>query len=391
MKTVVRVKDLSKTYKLFHGPRALFRELFFGQKTHHPLTALNNVSFKVNAGEAFGIIGNNGAGKSTLLKILTGTAFPTQGKAEVKGRIGALLELGAGFHPEFSGRKNIYFSGAIMGLDLDEIQAREQEIIDFSELHDFIDKPVKTYSSGMYLRLGFSVATGFDTSILIVDEALSVGDQRFQKKCTDRIIDYKRAGNTILLCSHNLHHVRTLCERAIWLHNGSVMAYGPSKETVDQYETYIRGQDTSKTQSIETTPKKVCWIENCRLTNKKGEPANKFLAGDTICLEIKAHFTDQFLGVPAVGVYLCRNDHVVIYTTGSAMEGVHIENLGNNLYRARITFPDCQLLAGQYHFNVCTTDQENLQAYDIVQEAATFVVSNTQPDFGLVRLNHFWD
>jgi len=391
MNCVVEVSGLSKTYRLFHGPRALFKELFLGRKTHHPLDALKDVSFQVYAGEAFGIIGNNGAGKSTLLKILTGTAYPAEGRASVSGRIGALLELGAGFHPEFSGRKNIYFSGAVMGLDPEEIREREEQIIEFSELREFIDKPVKTYSSGMYLRLGFSIATGFNSTILIIDEALSVGDQRFQKKCTDRILEYKDAGNTILFCSHNLHHIRTLCERAIWLHRGSVMAYGSSRDTCTQYENFIRGQEREDSPADSPAPSQVCWVEGAVLTDNTGTPVDRFQSGDTIRLEVTARFTEGFEGTPALGIYLCRNDEVVLYSTGTAFDGIELSRLDGDRYRAVIVFPRCPLLPGRYFFNLCTTDQRNLQAYHIVQNAAPFTVSDAGPDFGVVRLEHRWE
>ena len=210
MRAAIRVSGLSKIYKLYWGPRSLFKEMFFRIPSHHALWALRDIDLEISEGEAFGLIGRNGAGKSTLLKILTGTAFPTSGSMEIQGRVSALLELGAGFHPDFSGRENIFFNGALLGYSHEEIRQREQEIIEFSELEEFIDRPIKTYSSGMYVRLGFAVVTGFDPSILIIDEALAVGDQSFQKKCTDRILHFKQVGKTILFCSHNLYQVKTL-------------------------------------------------------------------------------------------------------------------------------------------------------------------------------------
>ena len=181
MRPAVRVSQLSKVYKLYWGPRSLFREMLLRVPSHQPFWALREISFEVGEGEAFGIIGENGAGKTTLLQILAGATSPTSGSVNLEGKASALLELTAGFHPDFTGRQNIYFNGALAGLNRDQIRESESEIIAFSELREFIDKPVKTYSSGMYVRLGFALATGFDPSILVIDEALAVGDQRFQK------------------------------------------------------------------------------------------------------------------------------------------------------------------------------------------------------------------
>jgi len=246
MKYAVSVNNLSKAYRLYSGPRAMLKELLFNIQGHQLFTALHPLSFQIAAGEAFGVIGNNGAGKSTLLKLLAGTCVPTTGDFSIDGNVGALLELGVGFHPDHTGRDNIYFNGAILGLTRKEIDTRIDSIIAFSELEKFIDEPVKTYSSGMYLRLGFSVATGFDFPVLIIDEALAVGDQKFQKKCTDRIIDFKEKGGTILFCSHNLHQVKLLCERALWIHEGENRFLGPARETVEAYQAFLRKNNGSQ-------------------------------------------------------------------------------------------------------------------------------------------------
>ena len=359
-------------------------------------------SLEIEEGEAFGLIGQNGAGKSTLLKILIGTTFPSSGSVEVQGSVSALLELGAGFHPDFSGRENIYFNGALSGQKREEIEQREQEIIEFSELEEFIDNPVKTYSSGMYVRLGFAVATGFDPAILIIDEALAVGDQSFQKKCTDRILNFKQAGKTILFCSHNLHQVKTLCDRALWLNRGRATGLGPAGEIVDCFTDYLRegqkdpgargrsGRAAAQVNAADRSSKEVCWIERVCLVDQKGRPAQNFETGDTIQLDVWAHFSSRFQGTPGIGVSILRNDGVILYTTANTMDGIQLQESAPNEYHGRISFPKIPLLSGRYYFNVVLTDHNILQAYDIVEQAEPFTISDAGPDSGLTRLNHHW-
>jgi lipopolysaccharide transport system ATP-binding protein len=392
MLTSVSVSNLTKLYRHYHGPRAMFRGLVLGRPPQTVTRALDGVSFRIQKGESFGIVGDNGAGKSTLLKILTGTAIPSQGEVSVEGNIAALLELGIGFHMDFTGRENIYFTGAVMGLKREEIRDREKEIIDFSELGEFIDEPVKTYSSGMYVRLGFAVATGFDFSVLIIDEALAVGDQRFQKKCTDRILGFKKEGKTILFCSHNLYQVRTLCGRALWLHRGRPMAIGPANEVVESYNAFTRetATSTSSSDTTERTPGQVCWVEQVELAGEDGHPRTQFRSGSTLCLRIVGRFTDAFVGVPALGLSIVRNDEVVVYTTSTSMDGFELRRLSDGRFAATAVFERCPLLSGRYHFHLYATDQDYLQSYDILEKAASFTISDPGPDVGLVRLPHLW-
>ncbi len=393
MNPAVSVHDLSKTYRIFQGPRARLREVLLGGGRHHLVQALSHVSFEVAPGEAFGIIGNNGAGKSTLLKILTGTTVPTAGEVRVEGRLGALLELGAGFHPEFSGRENIHFSGAVLGLSPEEVRKREAEIIAFSELEEFIDEPVKTYSSGMYVRLGFAVATGFDFNVLLIDEALAVGDQRFQKKCTDRILEFRRQGRTILFCSHNLYQVRTMCDRALWLDRGQVKALGGSREVVEAYSDLLRLEPhAAEVPSSEKRAEhgEICWIVAARLHDSGGEVRHQFRTGETLCLEIEGRFSEGFTGTPALGVSVVRGDGTVVYTTATSMDGFVPAETPTGTRRATLILEDCPLLPGRYVFHVYATDQHYLRAYDTVREAERFEITDTAPDLGLVRLKHRW-
>jgi lipopolysaccharide transport system ATP-binding protein len=390
MTPAISVSQLSKTYKLYPGPRALFTELIFGKPSHHPLRALQNVDFQVAEGEAFGVVGNNGAGKSTLLKIITGTAFPTSGRTEAKGTVSALLELGAGFHPEFTGRENIYFNGAVMGLSRAQVEDHEKKIVEFSELGSFIDEPVKTYSSGMYLRLGFSVATGFDSSILIIDEALAVGDQRFQKKCTDRIADFRNAGKTILFCSHNLHQVKALCDRAIWLQEGTVKSLGEAVYVVDEYNSWAREPVSENHEPASIGDSDICWIDSVRLLDEEGTQRHHFRSDEGFHLEVEASFSESFEGSPGIGVSLVRSDGVIVYTTSTIMEAIPLTPLEGNRYTAAIAVDSGQLLAGSYYFNVVTTDDRHLQAYSIQEKVETFTVTDQSQEIGIVRLKHRW-
>ena len=224
----IRADSISKVYRLYDRPFDRLRELVFRTPRHRPFHALKNVSFELPAGGALGLIGENGAGKSTLLKVVAGTTRATSGSIERNGVVASILELGMGFHPEFTGRENARMNAALLGLTGAEIRRRLPEMRDFAELGDFFDRPVRTYSSGMALRLAFAVATHADADVLIVDEALAVGDGYFQKKSVDRITDFQKRGGTLLFCSHALYYVALLCDRAIWLKNGDVAAAGPA-------------------------------------------------------------------------------------------------------------------------------------------------------------------
>ncbi len=230
------VKDLCKVFRLYRRPIDRLLEAVSRRPRHRAFTALADVSFDVPPGGTLGIIGDNGAGKSTLLKILVGTLSPTSGQVRVSGRIAALLELGAGFHPEFSGRQNIYLNAALMNIERDEIVRKEDAIIEFSGLGDFIDRPVKLYSSGMYIRLAFAIATSVDPDILVVDEALAVGDMAFQQKCVERMHEFREQGKMMIFCSHSMYLVRELCATVLWLDHGRPHRLGPAQQVTEAYE-----------------------------------------------------------------------------------------------------------------------------------------------------------
>ena len=255
MEPAVRAVELSKHYDIYRRPIDRALEILTGRPRHTVFPALQDVTFDVERGETVGIIGQNGAGKSTLLKLLCGITRQSSGSLETHGTIASILELGTGFHPEFSGRDNAALNAAILGLGPAQIRERLPAILEFSELGTFLDRPVKTYSSGMYMRLAFSVAVNVDPDILIIDEALAVGDGHFQKKCIDKIREFQEQRKTILFCSHALYYISSICRRTLWLDHGSVMRYGPSLDVVHDYETFLLQRDR------ETHPR----IGECRI------------------------------------------------------------------------------------------------------------------------------
>ena len=233
----IRIRNLYKDFKLNSDKPMTLKErlLFFKRNKVEKVHILKDIDLDIKKGETVALIGTNGSGKSTLLKLMTKIIYPTKGKIEVNGKLTSLLELGAGFHPDFTGRENIYFNASIFGLTAKEIDKRIPEIIEFSELGELIDTPVRTYSSGMYMRLAFSVAINVDAEILLIDEILAVGDQHYQEKCFKKLHELKEAGKTIVIVSHSMNSVRDLCDRAIWIYKGHVKMDGKVNEVVDEY------------------------------------------------------------------------------------------------------------------------------------------------------------
>lgn len=259
---VIRVKNLSKCYQVYSRPEDRLKQSIYTRfqkiigkipkKYYHEFWAIKDVSFEIKKGETVGIVGKNGSGKSTLLQLITGTVSPTSGSYISKGRLAALLELGSGFNPEFTGRENIFLNGAILGLSNDEIQDKLDNIVDFADIGNFIDQPVKTYSSGMYVRLAFSVQANVDPEILIVDEALSVGDAYFVHKCMLRFHDLQKKGCTIVVVSHDSSTIKRLCNRVIWLENGQIVDNGDPSKVVDDYLKSLFSINYSKLEKKQT-------------------------------------------------------------------------------------------------------------------------------------------
>lgn len=306
----IRVKHLEKMYKLYNKPSDRLRETLGFKVPVREHYALKDVSFDVKRGETVGIIGTNGSGKSTILKIITGVLNPTKGEVEVEGRISALLELGAGFNMEYTGIENVYLNGTMMGFSREEIDARLQDILDFADIGDFVYQPVKSYSSGMFVRLAFAVAINIDPEILIVDEALSVGDVFFQAKCYRKFEEFKEQGRTILFVSHDLSSIARYCDRVILLNKGVKLKEGSPKQMVDMYKQLLVGQDPAKAQE-EKEKKKENWsgqfqtnpdmleygsrlaeIVDFAVVDEKGRYTNTIEKGSTFRIQMKVAFRE---------------------------------------------------------------------------------------------------
>ncbi len=388
---VIQGHDLGKCYKLYARPLDRVREaLSLTRSTYHQdFWALREVSFAVQPGESWGIVGENGAGKSTLLKLVAGVTRPSQGTLEVKGRIGALLELGTGFHPEYTGRENIYFSAAMMGLSKPETEDLLPDIIEFSGLEDFIDRPVKTYSTGMFMRLGFSVATSINPDVLITDEVLAVGDESFQKKCVRRMETFLAQGKSLLFCSHSMYHVRKLCQKALWLSHGQMRAIGEVAEVTNSYEDYIREVETRvqlNDAAAARTSSEYSRLRVVRLLDVAEREVGRFRMGDTARIEIIAETPDGVAPVIAVG--LVRNDKTAIYGIFSDMDKVQPKEIGNRQFRIVYELLDLSLLPGSYTFRAHVLDPSGLRLFETIEK--DFTVLGDTRELGICRLRHRW-
>lgn len=311
---IIRVKDLNKAYKLYNHPKDRFKEAFhpFRKVYHHDFYALRNISFEIKKGETLGIIGKNGSGKSTLLQIISNVLTQSSGMVEVKGKISALLELGASFNPEFTGAENVYFNGSIMGYSKEEIDEKLDYILSFADIGEYITQPVKTYSSGMFLRLAFSVAIMIDPEILIVDEAFSVGDIYFQAKCIDKMkkmIEDKEV--TLLFVSHDLMTVKSICKKALLLDNGEMIDYGNCEKVV---EKYFSKKIESEQKVITTELNKPFTSSENRKTNNKDNKYKEFFENNALFLEKASYQRTQNGKANLVNVQLLdENENIVFF------------------------------------------------------------------------------
>ena len=362
------------------------------------LWAVRDVSFAVAPGESLGIIGRNGSGKSSMLKLAARILRPTEGRITVRGRVSALLELGAGFHPDLTGRENIFLNGSLLGLNKERIETAYEEIVEFSELGDFINMPVKHYSSGMYMRLGFSVAVHVTPDILIVDEILAVGDQNFQNKCIERIYDMKRQGVTIIVVSHNLDSVRNICSHLLWMDHGRVRATGPTAEVVGEYlaYTYGSGGRLDSVSSTEPTTFKR-WgtgeieITVVRFLDSDGQERNEFVTGEEMVVEI-AYQAHESVYEPEFGLAIYRQDGVQVNGPNNQLGGLSLGMIsGAGVVRYRIT--NLLLLPSLYRVTTAVHDHQLSKAYDFHEQAYTFRVipGGAQEMHGLVQLPSRWE
>jgi lipopolysaccharide transport system ATP-binding protein len=336
--------------------------------------ALKGISHEIRRGEVVGVIGGNGAGKSTLLKILSRITEPTEGEAEIHGRVGSLLEVGTGFHPDLTGRENIFLNGAILGMRKAEIARKFDEIVRFAEIDEFIDTPVRHYSSGMYVRLGFAVAAQMEPEILIVDEVLAVGDVRFQRKCLGKLDDVARSGRTVLFVSHNMAAIQRLCTSAVLLERGQLVRVGDVRSTVAAYLSgearggYLAAVRTGKAQ-----------ILSADLENEVGRPLETPICTDPIVCRI--HYTlPQVSPATRIGIGVLSSDGVHIFTTSSEDAGRSCPS-GPGEFDARVTIPANTLLAGDFHLTVCLWNAGAI--LDLQEPALSFSVdAGASPLYG---------
>lgn len=392
----IQVDGLSKVYRIYARPKDRVKEyLVRGLKCHQEFWALRDVTFQAPMGSTFGLIGENGSGKSTLLHLLAGTLTPTSGVLRVRGRVSAILELGAGFNPDFTGRENVLMAGAIMGIGRREMAERFEDVIAFAEIGDFIDRPLRMYSTGMYLRLAFAVATTVDPDVLIIDEALAVGDEYFQKRCIDRIEEFRKAGKTIVFCSHNSYQLRVICEQAIWLRAGRVAMMGDTLKVVTEYESYLRGRiaercaeaPVSKPAVEQHGPRQAPWITDISLiVNGRTGTRHEAQTGDDLCIAV-AYEVPMPPTAVHVGVRIFRNDGIVCYGIGTHLDGLTPPPTSGSVI---LRFPSIQLLAGEYYMSVHLLDETGLHHYEERRRACSFRVYQPFIAIGLCQLRHEW-
>jgi len=392
---VVFVEGLAKTYRVYATPWDRLRELLSRRRRHKEFRALDGVSFALPRGEGMALIGENGAGKSTLLKILAGITAPTAGAFRVRGKVASILELGSGFHPEFTGRQNIVLNAAMLGLAPDELRRKMPDIVAFSELGEFIDQPVKTYSTGMTMRLGFSIATQVEPEVLIIDEALSVGDGYYQKKCMDRLRQFVGAGGTLLFCSHAMYYVSAFCQRALWLRQGRMEALGPVDEVVRAYENFLMAKSAQAAREAEDAERPPSAAGPAPLPARivavqLAEPPHQSLytEGDPLALEVEWETADPRLAFH-LGAGINRADGIEVCSFATHLDGL-APVTGARRYAARLTIPRLPLVKGEFTLYIFLLDEGGLHIYDRRVIANAFTVRSPAYAFGLVRVDHTW-
>lgn len=414
----VYAEHLTKAYKIYSKRKDMVKEAFsLSRKKYHNLYySLSDVSFEIKKGEMLGIIGENGAGKSTLLKLLTGVTKPTEGNVSIQGKIAALLELGAGFNPNYTGLENIFLNGTMMGFTQNEMEARVEQIVTFADIGEFIHQPVKNYSSGMFARLAFAVAINVEPEVLIVDEALSVGDIFFQNKCFRKIEELKEKGVTILYVSHDLASIKEMCDSVLWLEKGKVKLLGDCVEVCNEYsnallkskddiynETMQKKTDDlyelKEIESIDIPP--ICYsndsivsdeleIKSCYLINSNGQIASKFKQGERciFCVVIESKVLLE-KGIVGFSIATVKGMWVINANTLLNGDKKHVRILPERLYKVMFSFDIPPLQSGEYIFEVAVNDGEmqNYKTYTWLYSVLNMTIENEEKQYALLNVD----
>jgi lipopolysaccharide transport system ATP-binding protein len=403
---IIAFERVGKRYTLHHDRPNSFRDLFVRRRISggvlatgaDMLWALHEVSFVLQTGETVGLIGANGAGKSTALKLISRVIMPTEGRVRVNGRVAALLELGTGFHPELSGRDNIFLSGALAGMRRTEMARKFASIVDFSELESFIDVPVKHYSSGMFARLAFAVSIHLEPEILLVDEVLAVGDQDFQRKCLDRIALLQRSGVSVCFVSHGLDTVRKLCSRAIWFDHGCVKADGPAESVVNRYLDHVLSDEERRLAGAAALDANQRWgsrkveITGVRFSDSQNHERRVYATGETLVVHIDYRSAAP-VASPVFGIAIHRQDGVHICGPNTAFSGFDLPTV-HGTGTVTYALPDLPLLDGLYQVTAAVVNHADTEVFDYHDRAYMIRVVNrtggTRQRFGLIAVRGEW-
>jgi lipopolysaccharide transport system ATP-binding protein len=378
----VELQGVGKTYRSYRKPLDRLKEILLRRSFHQEFRALEDISFSLPKGGTLGIIGDNGAGKSTLLHLLCGVLRPSAGELRISGKVLGLLELGVGFNPEFSGRENIFFYADLLGLERAYVQAKYQEIIAFSELGNFIEQPIKTYSTGMTMRLAFSLVSSLEPEVLVVDEALAVGDLHFQKKCIDRMMAIRDSGCTILFCSHSTYQVTMFCEQTLWLKDGRLRLLGPSHEVVTQYEAYQAGKGLELKEQADRAAGHPVWIKHFAVRNPL-----PISTGDDLVFDLEVESSQPDLAYQ-VALSLKMDNGRGVFVTATHLKGM--PPLSGALRRLVMTYPKVPLMGGIYIAHARIFDAQGLV---LLHDRAILdlEVRRDSLEMGICRLDNRWE
>jgi ABC-type polysaccharide/polyol phosphate transport system ATPase subunit len=404
----IEINDVSKIFRLYKNKNSTLKEriITLNRNNYQEYKALYKISLNVNKGETIALLGRNGSGKSTLLKLISRILYPDSGQIKVNGRISSLLELGAGFHPDFTGRENIFMNASILGLSKKEINEKLESIIKFSELEDYIDTPVKTYSSGMYMRLAFSVAISVEPEILLIDEVLAVGDNAFQNKCINKLKELKGKGTTIVIVTHDNSMVEKLCDRAAWLENGKLVDTGSPKEIVMKYLDRVARQENERLMNEEqpnnelepesdnnenVNPQR--WgnnkinIVNVKFYDYEGNEKKVFQTNEYMEIKIEYKVNQNFDNV-VFGIGIYSKDNICCYGTNTDIDHQKYKSLPKNGYMSFV-IENLNLLSGEYLLDIAIHKDDG-EPYDYISKTIYFQVISNLPEIGIARQTHNW-